>query len=220
MAKPPKDSFAAARNGMVAHQLLGRDIHDERIFEAMRTIPREKFVPPNQRYLAYADGPLSIGFGQTISQPYIVALMTELLQITPENEVIEIGTGSGYQTAILAKLAKKVYTVERIEELSVRAKLTLEKLAITNVRFQIGDGTCGWSDDKTFDRIIITAAAPAFPPPLAEQLKIDGIAVAPLGGIYNQILTVIKKDSSANLIEKPFCGVRFVPLIGKEGYKQ
>lgn len=209
--------FAAERQTMVRRHLKGRDITDPAVLDVMAQIPRERFLPAECLGEAYFDGPVSIGWGQTISQPYIVALMTQELKVTGDCEVLEIGTGSGYQTAVLGKLAKEVYTIERIEQLTLKAKQILAELNITNVKFQTGDGTCGWSEQKQFDRIIITAATPQMPQALVEQLKVGGIAVLPMGGEYVQELVTIEKTDSG-LKTKNVCGCRFVKLIGKFGY--
>ena len=214
-----KDKFTAERQAMVQSQLESRDITDPAVLRAMAQIPREKFIPAELLEEAYYDGPLSIGCGQTISQPYIVALMTQELRIDKDCRVLEIGTGSGYQTAILAKLAKEVYTIERIENLTLKAQRILAELNITNVKFHTGDGTCGWPEEKQFDRIIITAATPEMPEPLIEQLKTGGIAVVPQGVDYVQELVTIEK-TAAGLKTKLVCGCRFVKLIGKFGYPE
>ncbi len=219
--------FAAQRQAMVKIHLKGRDITDPAVLRVMAEVPREMFIPYECLAEAYYDGPLSIGCDQTISQPYIVALMTQELKVDKNCDCLEIGTGSGYQTAILAKLAKEVYTIERIEPLTLKAQQILMKLKITNVKFHTGDGTCGWPFDKAqggpekkqFDRIIITAATPQMPKPLIEQLKTGGIAVVPLGIDYVQELVTIEKTSSG-LKSKPVCGCRFVRLIGKFGYPE
>jgi protein-L-isoaspartate(D-aspartate) O-methyltransferase len=214
-----KDKFTAERQTMIRRHLKGRDITDPAVLRAIADVPREKFIPAECLDQAYYDGPLSIGYGQTISQPYIVALMTQELKVTGDCEVLEIGTGSGYQTAILAKLAKEVFTIERIEKLSLAAKQILTELNITNVKFHTGDGTCGWPEKKQFDRIIITAATPEMPKPLVEQLKVGGFAVLPLGGEYVQELVVMEKTDSG-LKTRSVCGCRFVKLIGKFGYSE
>jgi protein-L-isoaspartate(D-aspartate) O-methyltransferase len=214
-----KDKFAAERQAMVRRHLKGRDITDPAVLKAMADVPREKFIPLECLDQAYYDGPLSIGCGQTISQPYIVALMTQELRVTGDSQVLEIGTGSGYQTAILANLAKEVFTIERIERLSLAAKQILTELNVTNVKFHTGDGTCGWPESKQFDRIIITAAAPQMPKPLLEQLKTGGLAVLPLGADYVQELVAIEKTDSG-LKTRFICGCRFVRLIGKFGYAE
>jgi protein-L-isoaspartate(D-aspartate) O-methyltransferase len=214
-----KDKFAAERQAMIRRHLKGRDITDPAVLRVMADVPREKFIPTEYLEEAYCDGPLSIGYGQTISQPYIVALMTQELKVGKDCDVLEIGTGSGYQTAILAKLAKEVYTVERIEHLTLNAQRILAEMNITNVKFHTGDGTCGWPEDKRFDRIIITAATPQMPKPLLEQLKTGGLAVVPLGADFVQELVTIENTSSG-LKTKSVCGCRFVKLIGKFGYAE
>ncbi len=214
-----KDKFAAERQAMVRNQLKLRDIKDPAVLKAMAEVPREKFIPADFLAEAYYDGPLAIGFGQTISQPYIVALMTQELKVDKNCDVLEIGTGSGYQTAILAKLAKEVYTIERIENLTLKAQQTLAELNITNVKFLTGDGTCGWPEPKEFDRIIITAATPQMPKPLVEQLKTGGLAVLPQGADFVQELITIEKTAKG-LKSKNVCGCRFVKLIGKFGYPE
>jgi protein-L-isoaspartate(D-aspartate) O-methyltransferase len=183
----------------------------------MRTVPRHLFVPAELRDEAYGDFPLPIGEGQTISQPYIVALMTQVLRVNRDCEVLEIGTGSGYQTAILARLVKRVFTIERSLELSAAAQQVLKKLGIDNVEFRVGDGSCGWPEERTFDRIMITAAVPEFPPPLVAQLAETGVMVAPIGGSAGQELAVAEKYHG-KLIEKYICGCRFVRLIGEYGF--
>ncbi|MHC4131181.1 MAG: protein-L-isoaspartate(D-aspartate) O-methyltransferase [Planctomycetota bacterium] len=214
-----EDKFALIRRRMIQFDIKGRGIKDMRVLDAMESIHREDFIPDQFLSQAYADGPLPIGCGQTISQPYIVALMTEELRPDSESEVLEIGTGSGYQTAILAKLSKKVYTVERFTELSASAQSILSRIGITNVEFYIGDGTCGWSQDKQFDRIMVTAAVSSMPEPLIEQLKEGGIAVAPLGPPGVQELVVLQK-TKGKIIHNTICGVRFVKLIGEHGFKE
>jgi len=214
-----KDKLAAERQAMVRNQLKLRDIKDPAVLKAMAEVPREKFIPADFLAEAYYDGPLAIGFGQTISQPYIVALMTQDLKVDKNCDVLEIGTGSGYQTAILAKLAKEVYTIERIENLTLKAQQILAELNITNVKFLTGDGTCGWPEPKKFDRIIITAATPQMPKPLVEQLKTGGLAVLPQGEDYVQELITIEKTAKG-LKSKNVCGCRFVKLIGKFGYPE
>jgi protein-L-isoaspartate(D-aspartate) O-methyltransferase len=214
-----KDKFSAERQVMVRRHLKGRDITDPAVLKVMAEMPREKFIPADCLEGAYYDGPLPIGCDQTISQPYIVALMTQELEVNKDCQVLEIGTGSGYQTAILAKLAKEVFTIERIEHLSIKAQKILTKMNITNVKFHTGDGTCGWPEKKQFDRIIITAATPQMPKPLLEQLKTGGLAVVPQGGDYVQELVTIENTGSG-LKTKSVCGCRFVKLIGKFGYSE
>ncbi len=213
------DKFAKARQQMVAHDLKPRGITDPDVIKAMTEVPRENFV--HEKYLsqAYLDGPLPIGCGQTISQPYIVALMTQELKIDKNCEVLEIGTGCGYQTAVLAKLAKRVYTIERFNQLSESAQNNLDSLNITNVEFYIGDGSSGWPQPEKFDRIIVTAALPKIPPPLENQLTDGGRMVAPVGGGFVQRLLLCEKKP-VGIIEKFICDVRFVKIIGEHGFEQ
>ncbi len=187
------DNYVQARKRMVEEQIASRGIRDPRVLAAMAAVPRHLFVPEGQWHNAYEDHPLPIGDGQTISQPYIVAAMTEALGVEPDNKVLEVGTGSGYQTAILASLAKMVYTVEIIEGLSVQARLTLLRLDIRNVRFRVGDGHAGWPEFAPYDRIIVTAAAEAMPYGLAEQLANGGKMLVPVGSTGSQVLTLVAK---------------------------
>ena len=213
------NSLAQARQNMLTNHLRARDITDPDVLRVMAEIPREEFVPPEQRGRAYFDGPLPIGSGQTISQPYIVALMTQRLRVSHDCEVLEIGTGSGYQTAILARLAKRVYTIEKFPDLSATAQAVLGRLGIDNVEFRIGDGSCGWPETRTFERIMITAAVPDFPPPVVAQLAEAGVMVAPVGRDSTQQLTVAEQYHG-RLIERAVCGCRFVKLIGECGFSQ
>ncbi len=183
----------------------------------MAELPREEFVPAEARERAYADGPLSIGSGQTISQPYIVALMTQELHVDRNCEILEIGTGSGYQTAILARLARRVYTIEKFPELSTAAQAVLGRLGIDNIEFRIGDGSCGWPESRVFDRIMITAAVPDLPQPIIAQLAEPGILVAPVGQGSMQQLTAAEKYRG-KLVERHVCWCRFVKLIGACGF--
>lgn len=210
--------FEKLRRYMVDMQIRRRGIKDKRLLRVMEQIPREKFIPPASRYEAYEDQPVPIGYGQTISQPYMVALMTEALELQPEDRVLEIGTGSGYQTAILARLAKEIYTVERIAELSSSAQRVLAELGIDNVRFKVDDGTLGWPEYAPYDKIIVTAAAPHIPTALLEQLKEGGIMVIPVGPeSYQTLYKVIKNKDRIEKI--PLVECRFVKLIGKEGWR-
>lgn len=202
---------------MLNRDLRSRGISDPDVLAAMAEIPREAFVPADYHGQAYDNGPLPIGSGQTISQPYIVALMTQLLRLKPDLDVLEVGTGCGYQTAVLARLAKRVYTIETLEELSNSARATLQKLGIDNVTFHVGDGSEGWPEQRSFDRIIITAATPNWPRPLVDQLIEGGEMVAPLGGVSNQMLVVAEKRLG-KLIERSICGCRFVKLLGEYGF--
>lgn len=214
-----KNSFTKARLTMVSSDLIARGIMDHKVLEVMGHLKREEFVPEDYKPSAYADGPLPIGCGQTISQPYIVALMTEALNVTEKCSVLEIGTGCGYQTAILAKLAKKVYTIERFNQLSEAAQAVLSRGKVKNVEFFIGDGSGGWQGKKTFDRIIVTAALPSIPGSLVQQLKENGIIVVPIGSGWIQKLVVGEKKEKG-LIEKTICDVRFVRVVGRYGFKE
>ncbi|MBF8257680.1 MAG: protein-L-isoaspartate o-methyltransferase [Actinobacteria bacterium] len=212
-----KDQFAVKRHRMVAEQIRARGIRDERLLAVMGGTPRHLFVPSNLSARAYDDGPLPIGDGQTISQPYIVAEMTAALRLAGTEKVLEIGTGSGYQTAILCRLAKEVVTVERLSTLQASAEITLRESGVDNVRFRTGDGSTGIPDEAPFDRIIVTAAAPGVPPPLFEQLSEGGIIVIPIGGRWEQDLVRVTKESGKE--RKDFLGgCRFVPLIGEFGF--
>ncbi len=213
------NDFTDARRQMLRFHLKGRGITDTGVLKAMSEIPREEFLPEKYRSNAYLDGPLPIGMGQTISQPYIVALMTQHLQLDPDCEVLEIGTGCGYQTAILASLAKKVYTIERLPQLSESAQAVLSRLGSDNVEFYIGDGSIGWPSGKTFDRIIVTAALPEIPQLLLDQLATGGIIVAPIGGPVTQKLIIAKKKTLGTT-EKLICDVRFVKIIGEYGFTE
>ena len=214
-----KAKYEISRRVMIDNHLKGRDIRDKQVLEAMAGIPRESFVPAKYAAQSYADNPLPIGVGQTISQPYIVALMTQCLKLTGGEEVLEIGTGSGYQTAILGTLAKKVYTIERFNELAESAQSVLANLGFENIEYYIGDGSCGWPQDKQFDRIIVTAAMPQISKPLENQLKEGGLLVAPVGGSSVQELIVAEKKEG-QLQQKTICGCRFVKLVGKYGYPE
>jgi protein-L-isoaspartate(D-aspartate) O-methyltransferase len=219
-----KDKFSTARERMLRWNLRGRDITDPRVLAVMAEVPREEFIPQSYQSQAYGDGPLPIGMDQTISQPYIVALMTQELRVDPECEVLEVGTGSGYQTAVLSKLVKKVYTIERFSELADSARAVLGKLGISNVEFYVGDGSNGWPASQLpasgyFDRIMITAGVPKIPEPLAGQLADGGLIVAPVGGRTVQGLVTCEKKAD-KLITRAICDVRFVRLIGKHGFEQ
>lgn len=206
--------FQSLRQLMVTQQLKSRDINDEKVLSAFLKVARHEFVPQELQESAYQDHPLPIGEEQTISQPYIVALMTQLLSLTGKEKVLEIGTGSGYQTAILAELSNKVYSIERFEKLASKAKASLDNLGYTNINIKTGDGTMGWPEEAPFDRIIVTAASKKIPQPLIEQLKDGGLLVIPLGEFFSQILTVACKNKGEITLEK-ICGCVFVPLVGK-----
>lgn len=204
------------RKKMVEEQIIARGIKDKRVIKAFYKVERHLFVPPHIRESSYGDFPLPIGEGQTISQPYMVALMTECLRLKGDEKVLEIGTGSGYQTAILAELSKEVYSIERIESLANRAKQILEELGYKNINIYVGDGTLGLPEKAPYDRIIVTAAGSSVPPPLVEQLKEEGIMVIPLGGSFSQVLTILEKKKEG-IVSEEVCGCVFVPLIGKYG---
>ena len=211
--------YSRDRQHMVDEQLIRRHIRDGRVLEAMRTIPRHLFVPEEQQHLAYIDAPLPIGNGQTISQPYIVALMTELLRLKENACVLEIGTGSGYQAAILSQLAEKVYSVERIEALAERARVVFAVLGIDKVSVVKGDGTEGVVLYKPNNCIIVTAAAPEVPKPLERQLAPEGRLVLPVGSRIGQVLEVWHRRGDELICEK-MAPVAFVPLIGKHGWPE
>jgi len=214
-----RNNFERARQRMLEHDLRGRDIVDPDVLEAMAAVPRERFVPEGYYDQAYFDGPLPIGSGQTISQPYIVALMTQELRLSPDCRVLEIGTGSGYQTAVLARLATRVYTIERMQDLSAAAQDVLAKVGVDNVEFRVGDGSNGWPEQAPFDRIIVTAAVPNFPEPLLAQLDEAGRIIAPLGhGAVQQL--VVGEKYRGKLVERHICSCRFVRLIGEHGFEQ
>jgi protein-L-isoaspartate(D-aspartate) O-methyltransferase len=212
--EPAEDPFEEDRLRMVREQIRNRGIDDERVLEAMREVPRHRFVVPVDRSAAYNDNPLPIGFGQTISQPYIVALMTECLCVTPDDRVLEIGTGSGYQSAILSKLAREVFSIELVEPLAEQAKRQLEELGCRNVRVRIGDGYDGWPEESPFDGIIVTAAPETIPEILIDQLAIGGRMVIPVGVHYQELILVRKDDDNAH--SEKITDVRFVPLVRKK----
>jgi protein-L-isoaspartate(D-aspartate) O-methyltransferase len=205
--------LARLRLEMVADQIAGRGISNESVLAAMRKVPRHEFVPASERARAYRDSPLPIGEGQTISQPYIVALMTELVQPDASDRVLEIGTGSGYQAAVLAELVDHVYTIEIEPSLAQNAAATLERLGYSNVTVKAGDGYLGWEEHAPFDIIIVTAAPDHVPEPLIDQLKPGGIMVAPIGPVFaTQELRVIEKDANGKISSREVTPVRFVPL--------
>ena len=209
--------FDILRERMVSEQLIPRGIHDKRVLDAFRKVPRHKFVEEKFIAAAYADHPLPIGKSQTISQPYMVALMTELLNLEGKEKVLEIGTGSGYQAAILAELAKEVYSVERVPALVKLAEKNLKDANVPNVTVKQGDGTMGLKESGPYDAIIVTAGAPGMPSELVDQLKDGGRFVIPVGGNFSQILTLIEKKDK-KIIKTDVCGCMFVPLIGKDGW--
>lgn len=210
--------YALLRKRMVQEQLVPRAIKDPRVLDAFYKVERHKFVPESLMASAYGDFPLAIGEGQTISQPYIVALMSECLDLRGEEKVLEIGTGSGYQTAILAQLCQMVYSIERIESLAERAKNLLEELGYSNIKIMTGDGTLGWPKEAPFDRIIVTAASPRVPQPLIDQLKDPGKLILPVGDTFSQVLTVVEKKKG-KIHSTEICGCVFVSLLGEHGWK-
>jgi len=209
--------FKELREYMVDTQLIPRGIKDERVLAAMRKVPRHLFVDGALQYKAYDDMALPIGEDQTISQPYMVAIMTELLQLRGDEKVLEIGTGSGYQAAVLAELSLAVFTIERKAVLARKAEERIRALGYYNIKAKVGDGTLGWQEESPFDRIIITAGSPQLPQPLTEQLSDGGIIVAPVGDRFSQQLVVIKKLKGA-LSEQLHTPCIFVPLIGEYGW--
>jgi len=214
-----KDLYRIAREKMVETQIKARGVKDTRVLKAMLKVPRHLFVEEALRDQAYGDFPLPIGEGQTISQPYIVAIMTEALKLKGNERVLEVGTGSGYQTAILAELALWVYTIEKYSSLLKRAKNILIKLGYKNISFKLGDGSLGWKEVAPFDAIIVTAAAPKIPQPLIDQLLEGGRIVIPVGDEYSQVLVKgIKKDGK--LRTQTLEAVRFVKLVGAYGFKE
>lgn len=205
---------------LIEHELKPSGITDERVLEVMRKVRREQFIPASLRDRAYGNYPLPIGENQTISQPYIVALMTQALDLKPTDKVLEIGTGSGYQTAILAELAAMVYSIERLEVLADRARTTLYSQGYNNIYVIVGDGTLGLPEYAPYDRIIVTAAAPRVSDVLVAQLKNGGKMVIPVGNRYVQDLKLIEKALNGRIYKTSLGGCRFVPLIGKEGWKE
>ena len=209
--------FKSLQEEMVTQQIMRRGVVTPRVIEAFRKVLRHLFVPEQFQSHSYNDHPLPIGEGQTISQPYIVALMTDLLDLSGEDKVLEIGTGSGYQAAILAELGKEVYTVERHKLLAERAEKILKELNYQNVKVLVGDGTKGWKEFSPYQKIIVTASAPDVPQPLFIQLDEMGKLVIPIGGRWSQDLVLIEKRKG-KMIRKSICGCVFVPLIGEYGY--
>jgi protein-L-isoaspartate(D-aspartate) O-methyltransferase len=211
--------FERERRRMVEEQIEARGVNDRRVLDAMRTVPRHEFMPEALRDRAYGDHATPIGEGQTISQPYIVARMTELLELKPTDRVLEIGTGSGYQAAVLAGLCEKVFTVERVKPLAEKARATLDRLGYRNIAMKVFDGTYGWKDMGPFDAIIVTAASPDVPQPLVDQLKEGGRMVVPVGERFSQVLLKVIKTASGILRTVDIPCV-FVPLIGNHGWKE
>jgi protein-L-isoaspartate(D-aspartate) O-methyltransferase len=212
------DIFLAARRRMVETQIVSRGIHDSRVLEVFSTIPRHLFVSSELQPDAYEDHPLPIGYGQTISQPYIVALMTSLLKLEGSENVLEVGTGCGYQAAILGSLAAEVHTIERIKQLSELAEANLASLGYRNVHVHVGDGSLGWPDNAPYEGILVTAASPSVPPSLIDQLSIGGKLIIPVGERWRQILEMWIKHSKG-MEKKEILPVVFVPLKGEQGWQ-
>ena len=209
--------FEAARARLIEH--LSTEIKDKRVLAAMSRIPREHFVPPESQHLAYEDSPLPIGFEQTISQPFIIALMTEALELTGREKVLEVGTGSGYQAAILAELARLVITVERLPALAESSRKVLDSLGYTNIEVRLAEDAIGWPAEAPYDAIMVTAGAPKTPPDLLAQLAIGGRMVIPVGSRYVQELCRITRGSKKNIVQN-LGGCRFVSLIGKDAWEK
>ena len=211
---------AQRRELMVRDQIAARGIRDERVLAALRAVPRHLFVREHLAHQAYGDHALPIGAGQTISQPYVVARMSELLEVAPEHSVLEIGTGSGYQTAILARLARRVFSIERKDELVRQAIGRMRELGLDNVKIHTFDGTVGWSEHAPYDRILVTAGAPALPKPLLDQLAAPGILVIPEGERLGQRIVVYRKDAAGEVTREEGEPVVFVPLVGRHGWAE
>ena len=216
-----KNDYHLARRQMVDRQLKNRGVKDARVLEAMADVPRHLFVDEALAHKAYGDHPVPIGENQTISQPFIVAQMTEALSLTGDERVLEVGTGSGYQAAVLAELSYRVYTVERIRSLMIRARTLLEKLGYRNILFKYSDGSVGWAEQAPFDAIIVTAGAPDVPQPLVDQLAPGGRLVIPVGrDRYAQSLLKIVKDAHGRTSRNYLGGCRFVDLVGQHGWSE
>ena len=211
--------FTTARNRMVDSQLVSRGIKDAKVLLAMRKVPRHRFVEEALISQAHGDHPLPIGEKQTISQPYIVALMTEALELRGVERVLEIGTGSGYQTAILAELAEKVYSIERMYPLSVKARRLLDELGYLNVVLKVGDGTLGWKEEAPYDAVMVTAGSPDVPQPLVDQLAVGGRLVIPVGDRYSQSLVRVARTKEG-IKKSDLGGCRFVNLVGQHGWQE
>jgi protein-L-isoaspartate(D-aspartate) O-methyltransferase len=212
-------NYESERNRMVDEQIVTRGVKDQRVLAALRRVPRHEFLPEAIRGMAYGDHALPLGEGQTMSQPYMVALMTELLDLKGTERVLEIGTGSGYQAAVLAELCEKVYTVERIKTLAEKARAVLDRLGYKRVAIKIYDGTYGWKEMAPFDAIVVTAGAPDIPAPLVEQLRDGGRMVIPVGERYGQMLVKVVKTAEGLVTEKSI-PCMFVPLIGNHGWNE
>jgi protein-L-isoaspartate(D-aspartate) O-methyltransferase len=213
-----EESHAYKRQFMVETQLITRGIKDPSVIQAMKETPRHAFVPLEMLERVYDDGPLPIGDGQTISQPYIVALMTQEALISSSDIVLEIGTGSGYQAAVLSAIAKDVYSVERIESLSLKAQKSIKEIGIENIHFKVDDGSLGWPEQGPYDVILVTAGSPKFPKSLFSQLRVGGRLIIPIGDSILQRLVRYTKTGEDSFKEESIESVRFVPLIGEEGW--
>jgi protein-L-isoaspartate(D-aspartate) O-methyltransferase len=218
MSSNGAEPFAAERLSMVERQLRRRGIHDERLLTAMYKVQRHEFVDPESWSEAYADHPLVIGEQQTTSQPYMIAAMVQAAEIKPEDRVLEIGAGSGYQTAVLAELATQVFAVERYPSLAQSASETLARLGYRNVKITAGDGSLGFPEAAPYDAIIVSAAAPRVPPALIEQLAPGGRLLVPVGDADQQVLQLVRRDQQGNITTQTLEGCRFVPLIGQQGF--
>ncbi len=216
--KQVKDSYAVEREQMVAQQIESRGVSDDLVLKAMRKTPRHEFVPEDMKRYAYVDNPQPIGEKQTISQPYIVALMTELLELKGGEKVLEIGTGSGYQAAILAEIVGEVYTIEIIESLAKSAEERLQRMGYKNVTVKLGDGYQGWEEHAPFDHVIVTAAPDHVPQPLVDQLKVGGTMVIPVGDYFQELKLLTKTEGGVE--EKSIIPVRFVPMTGEAQQKK
>jgi|UniRef100_A0A7C5EWT3 protein-L-isoaspartate(D-aspartate) O-methyltransferase len=219
MSEDQEEKFLEARKWMVESQIRQRGVTSSRVLAAMTKVPRHRFVPPHLWDQAYNDYPLPIGENQTISQPYIVALMTEALDLRSTDKVLELGTGSGYQAAILAELAAQVFSIDRVPSLARKAEETLKALGYSNVRIRVGDGTLGWPEEAPFDAIMVTAGSPQIPPPLLEQLAPGGRLVIPVGDQFSQTLTRVRRTAEGLKYEY-LGGCRFVKLIGRYGWQE
>lgn len=209
------DPVATARRSMIEHDLKGRDITDPAVLQAMHDVPRHRFVGPALQAQAYADCPLPIGHGQTISQPYVVAFMTQMLEVRPEDKILEIGTGCGYQAAVLARLAQQVYTIEIVKPLADDARTLLAELGYKNISVKTGDGFEGWREHAPFDKIILTCAVKEIPPALIEQLQDGGRIISPIGATGGVQQLVLATKTNGELKHKQVLPVRFVPMTGK-----
>ena len=212
LQRDPRD-WDGQRGRMIEDQIRGRGIRDERVLDAMRMVPRHLFIPESERSRAHADSPLPIGYGQTISQPYIVAFMTEALRVSRDHRVLEIGTGSGYQAAVLGALANEVYTMEIVEPLANQASATLKALGYGNVHVRTGNGYLGWPEHAPYDRIMVTAAPEEVPPALIQQLKVGGLMAIPVGSITQELRILRRTTTGMELIDS--LPVLFVPMTGK-----